>query len=422
MPEFSFSLRERESGRYYVNVNEIGGPFRTNYSLHTTRERIARRRMHKWEDLHMAGEWDPRDGAPGKGDRIPLLQAAKRFQDEYQEHVRESTAGNMKSALRGLMETTGENIPIGHVTPEHVRTHIQQMEGHAGTPGSAAQSTKRKRYGKLKRFFDWAGREGLIDRSPMEEVRRPRGESGDSYHVLSVGDARHLTRTVCREGPRWLLRMIELGLTTGMRRGEMRHLTWADVDTSALETIDPTAPKGSDVVQIKVTEGPNGWKPKQPPSLRTITVYPRGAALLRMLYEGQADGKRVILHGETGRVPGNSIIDKWMMRATKAAGMRPDRDVTLHDLRHTWFTWLLNDLEMAQKVPTVSRMGGHANIERTWSYVRTSDDGGEDLVLKSVGAQSGDGTREAVQRWMCGVPTELEMSAETARSEGQMHS
>jgi len=172
------------------------------------------------------------------------------------------------------------------------------------------------------------------------------------------------------------------------------------------------------VVQIEVTPGPGDWMPKQDASKRMITVYPRGAAVLRIRYDGQPDDELVMQRRDLGRVHSPTVTDKFLRRMTKAAGMRPERDVTLHDMRHTWFTWLLNDLEMAKSVPTVSRMGGHSNIERTWAYVQAGEEGGQGLVLKSVDAQQEDGAKEAVQAWMCGVPTEISQTTKIAAERG----
>jgi len=151
MPEFTFNLNRRESGRFYVNVNERGGPFRTNYSLLTSDKSTARQRLTRWERLHARGEWDPRDGAPDKGDRVPLRRAVDRFLSSYEDEVRLNTFKSMRGALNGLMETVGETTPAGHVTAEDVRKLLRDLSSYGDSqPGTAADSTRRKTYGKLK--------------------------------------------------------------------------------------------------------------------------------------------------------------------------------------------------------------------------------------------------------------------------------
>jgi len=89
---------------------------------------------------------------------------------------------------------------------------------------------------------------------------------------------------------------------------------------------------------------------------------------------------------------------------TKNAGLRPERDVSMHDMRHTWFSWLLNDLGLARKVPAISKMGGHSNIERTWKYVRVGSEAGRDAVYESLDLTSPSGREDEVRAWLTRAP------------------
>jgi len=412
MPEYTFNIVERASGRYYLNVNDRSSAFRTNYSLLTADRSTARQRMTRWERLCARGEWDPRKGAPGKGDRLPLEKATEKFLQAYKEEVRESTYQNMASALKRLKGRVGEDTPVATITAGDIREYLATLRGIASgaAAGTASQATRRDKYGKLNRFFAWLTEKGILDRSPTEKVRRPRKPQGNNFHVLTVGDARHLCRTISEAGDYWMLHIVELALSSGMRQGELKHLRWGDVETGPLQDLDPSAPAEDDVTTVEITDGPGDWKPKQHASYRTTAVYPRGAAVLALRWEGQDDSELVLKRRDLGRVPSQSTWDKWIRHHTTEAGMRPDRNVSLHDMRHSWFSWVLNHLGMAKKAPTVSEMGGHSNVQRTWSYVQASEDGGRSVVLQSVGASEGNERQTAVRKWLCGAPTQIARS------------
>lgn len=392
MTDYSFNLNEMD-GRYYANIYDPGSGWRTNLSLMTEQESVARQRLAKWERMAVAGEWDPRSGRPTSSKRTTLEQAAEMFLADYEKDRRESTYAMMESVLRQFRRQLGDDYPIGQVTADDVRAYITSLSarGSASPPGSAAQSTKRERFGKLHTFFRWLSRKEVIDRVPTESVERPRAEPGTSYNVLSPSDADRLLRAT--EG-RWMQAVIEVALSSGLRLGELAHLRWADVDTSGLD---------AGPVEIRVTprdssESERGeWRPKTPHSKRAVQVYPRGRSVLKSLWNGQ-DDETCVLREESEQVLRHGWVQARMREARRRAGF--SRDITMHDLRHTWFSWLLNDLGLARKAPAVSRMGGHAEISRTWSYVEASDEAGRDAVHESIGLKAPSGREEEVRAWL----------------------
>jgi integrase len=282
---------------------------------------------------------------------------------------------------------------VAQITADDVKAYITSLSarGNASPPGSAAQSTKRERFGKLHTFFEWLKGREVIDRVPTQELERPKTEPGTSYNVLSPADAdRLLTAT---EG-KWMQAVIEVALSTGLRLGELAHLRWADVDTSGLD---------HGPVEIRVTprgtdESERGeWRPKTPHSKRAVQVYPRGRSVLEALWDGQDEEACVLREG-----PEQPLRHGWVQARMREARERAgfSRDISMHDLRHTWFSWLLNDLGMAKKAPAVSRMGGHAEISRTWSYVEASDEAGRDAVHESIGLKAPSGREEEVRAWL----------------------
>jgi len=416
MSEYTFNLGE-DGGRYYARIYDPSDRWRTRLSLLTTQKSVARQRLAEWERMAARGEWDPRDGRPRKGQQLPIGQARTRFLSAYREEVRDVTARNMESALSMLVDALGEDKPIGHIRSSHIREFIQNLSSHGkgAPPGSASMSTKSQKYSYLNRFFGWLHEQGLLDRNPMAELSRPRvDDAAQTYEVLSPADATRLLRAcIADEGPAWWRHFIELAIASGLRLGELRHLKWSRVDREALETITPAAAEESDVCKIEVEpvrdDDGSLWRPKNRYSHRSVMVYPRGAAVLKVRWEAQgrpSDGWVFRAQRSTyeGRRPPRGQLQARMREYGRTAGLRPKRQVTIHDCRHTWFSWLLNDLGLARKAPAISEMGGHGQIEQTWSYVTAGEEAGREAVYESLGLTSPEGREEDVRAFLCGAP------------------
>lgn len=434
MPEYTFNLGESD-GRYYARIYDPSDGWRTRLSLLTEQKAVARQRLAEWERMAARGEWDPRDGRPRRGQRLPLQQAVTRFMEAYREEVREVTASGMEYTLGQLKRELGEGKPIGHVQSGHVRDFIQNLRsmGKGAPPGSASMSTKAQKYSHLNRFFSWLHEQGLLEKDPMAPLSRPSvDDSAQTYEVLSPTDATRLLRAAESEGaPRWWMDFVDLALASGLRLSELRHLRWSRVDTEALETVTPAAPTEGDLCQITVEEVrlPDGglWRPKNRYSHRSVMVYPRGAAVLKARWDAQRrpeDGWVFCAqngHYEGERPPRRQLQD-LMADYARVARLRPKRQVTIHDCRHTWFSWLLNDLGLARKAPAISEMGGHGRVEQTWSYVTAGEEAGRDAVYESLGLTSPEGREEDVRAFLSAPPTRLQEQApnptETTEKQG----
>lgn len=434
MSEYTFNLGE-DGGRYYARIYDPSDRWRTRLSLLTEQESVARQRLAEWERMAARGEWDPRDGRPRKGQRLPLEQAVTRFMEAYREDVRDVTARNMKSALSMLQDSLGGDKPIGHIRPTHIRSFIDNLSGHGkgAPPGSASQSTKSQKYSYLNRFFSWLHERGLLDRDLMGPLSRPKvDDAADTYEVLSPTEARRLLQAcVVDDGPAWWRHFVELALASGLRLGELRHLKWSRVDLEALAEITPATVQESDVcaIQVEPLRLSDGtlWRPKNRYSHRRVLVYPRGAAVLRARWEAQdqpSDGWIFRAQNGTykGRRPPRGQLQERMRKYGRTAGLRPQRQITIHDCRHTWFSWLLNDLGLARKAPAISEMGGHGQIEQTWGYVTAGEEAGREAVYESLGLTSPEGREEDVRAFLCGAPIgqqgDAQQKAEMPRSEG----
>jgi integrase len=143
-----------------------------------------------------------------------------------------------------------------------------------------------------------------------------------------------------------------LGLHAGLRREEIRFLTWKDIDLTG--------------AFLRVTAKPPGFSPKNHEE-RTVPLNQDILAYLRELRAAWPDAEWVCLNCEFGQW--SLGLTKWSRELFNAAGIERDHG-TLHRLRHTFGTRLLH---AGVDIETVRDLMGHADISTTGRYLSTTD-------------------------------------------------
>jgi len=227
----------------------------------------------------------------------------------------------------------------------------------------------------LHRAFRDAVRWQALSRNPADSADPPRPTGGPEMQTWTGAQLRRFLDHV--EGDRlagawWLL------ANTGMRRGEVLGLRWADVDldggllriTRTLITTD---------VQRKGSPGMAWGTPKTAKGRRTVALDPTTVAALRQhrarqlqerlaLGEGYAD-EDLVVAGPAGSPLHPKAISYYFTRESKRAELPRIR---LHDLRHTHATLALRAGVHAR---VVQERLGHANVSitlDTYSHVDLS--------------------------------------------------
>src|SRR5262245_45824844 len=199
---------------------------------------------------------------------------------------------------------------------------------------------------------------GVLFKNQAEQVKPPRPPSRE-IAILPKAEVATLLRSA---EPTWLYLPVLVGVTTGMRRGELLGLRWSDIDLKAARlTVNQS---------LERVKGKTGFKsPKTITSRRTITLpalaiealkehrATQGAERLRL---GLGKPALVCSHGDGSPIDPDSIT-KAFDRLIKAAGVRR---ITFHGLRHTHISHQLMD---GIHVKIVSERAGHASISTTLS-------------------------------------------------------
>jgi integrase len=193
------------------------------------------------------------------------------------------------------------------------------------------------------RAVDWHYR----DDNPCKGVKRLDVLTGPPRYLLAEEEERLMPELW--EGPIYLPRLVQLGLGTGMRQIEMRHLRKRDVDL-ARETLRVSDPK---------------WK-RDPRKTKGIPLSPEVSAMLREWME-MTESEWVFPSPQNARKPiSQPTINTALNRACERAGIT---GIGFHALRHAFGTRLG---EAGERLEVIAELMGHSKIEMTRIYVHPS--------------------------------------------------
>lgn len=244
-------------------------------------------------------------------------------------------------------------------------THIQSLYSRMlvsgrrdGRGGLSARSVVRYHqilHAALRQAVRWQ----LLIRNPADAVEPPRAARRE-IRTVTPAQARAVVGAAAETsiGP-----FVRLALLTGMRRGELLGLRWADVD------LEGGALHVQQTAQRILGQGIIFRQPKTRLSRRSIALSPDAVAVLRQhrrrqaearLLAGSAYGDRDLVFATglgTPVEPGN-LRRAWVgiARAAGVPGLR------IHDLRHAHATLMLSQ-GVHPKV--VSERLGHASVNIT---------------------------------------------------------
>lgn len=135
--------------------------------------------------------------------------------------VRPSTAARYEQIVRLHLAPALGRLPLAKLEPKHLEAHyrVKLQEGFA--PRTVVHFHR-----VLHGALGHALRQGLVTRNICDVVDPPRATRPE-LRVFTADQARRLLDTAAGDP---LEALYVLALTTGMRRGELLGLKWADVD------------------------------------------------------------------------------------------------------------------------------------------------------------------------------------------------
>jgi integrase len=292
-------------------------------------------------------------------------------------NLRQTTRAKLEYDLGPLRQRYGD-MPVQRLTKAHLDTLVGELV--AGGTKTARSRTRRpwSAVSVNKAIDAWAmmladaKQQGLVARNVAEHITHvaTRHKVVDTYTEAEVGA---LLAAIADDR---LAHAWELALS-GLRRGEVAGLRWADVDLKA---------KTLSIVNNRVSAGGTTVEndPKSAMSRRTLPLPDRlvsvlKAAKARQAAERLALGTGVfdyVVSNEAGEPYSPAVLSRYWRDAVKAAGVR---HIKLHAARHTCAT-----LMHLQGVPVavIAAWIGHKDASLTMRLYAHS----QTEALKAAGA------------------------------------
>ncbi|HXW29766.1 MAG TPA: site-specific integrase [Xanthobacteraceae bacterium] len=247
-------------------------------------------------------------------------------------------------------------MPVRQLTPTHIEAFEAQLQrdgyvkGRKAGQGLTAQTVLHV-HRTLSQGLAHAVKAGVLFKNPAEQVMPPRPPRRE-IAILSKAEVATLLRAA--EGTPLYLPVL-VGVTTGVRRGELLGLRWSDIDLKAARlTVNQS---------LERLKGKTTFKsPKTQGSRRAITLP---ALTVEALKEHRSAHPRIgtgeVVFSHEGIPWDPDSLTKAFDRLVDATGVRR---ITFHGLRHTHISHQLMD---GVHVKVVSERAGHANVSITLS-------------------------------------------------------
>ena len=230
--------------------------------------------------------------------------------------------------------------------------------------------------------FALALRRGIITRNPVDGLapsERPKQRNAKRIAVLDAKAIEKLTKAGGSE--RWRA-AIGLAGYAGMRLGEVRAVTWGNIDFE----------NGTITVSRSLLPDGTSKATKTAAGARTIPLLPalrRALAAWKLRSPRTGPSDLVICTAD-----GNHVAERNLRRALEQAKTKAklvssgEERLSWHSLRHSWASMLATDLELP--ATTLARLTGHTDAGFTLRVYARDRRGEaalvEDVLLRAAGA------------------------------------
>lgn len=249
-------------------------------------------------------------------------------------------------------------IPISEITRDRIEAYRTERIAAGLMP-----ATVNKEINKLAQILDVALAGELISSNPARAMKPLKDKRGRVPRALTKEEVCALM-SACDKHPELLLGhsrvMMATYLYTGMRRQELTYLQVEDVDLTARH------------IRIQASADPEGFITKS----RKARVIGIAASLVPILKPYMDKGGIYVFGGDQILIHPNSITRAFRVLADEA---KFPPSITLHSLRHTYITHLIDAGVSPRRV---QYLAGHARFSTTEKYLHVlpSDQIAEDVL------------------------------------------
>jgi integrase len=270
--------------------------------------------------------------------------------------VRESTYSRDKYLVTNHVKPSIGRVKLKNVNALHLQS-LYRERLDSGLSGSTVQKIHHVLHKALTQAMRW----DLIPRNHADSVKAPT-PTPKEMHPLSVLEARQLLEAA--RGDR-LEALYVLAIHTGMRRGELLALKWADVDLDlATVRVRRTLTRGEDgrgyVVGAATKSGKGRHVRLTPRAVEALKRHRARQAKEKLKVGGLYRDQDLVFAGEGGNpINPSNLRNRSFKPLLERTGLPR---ITFHDLRHTCAS-LLFQRNVHPKF--VQELLGHASVAIT---------------------------------------------------------
>ncbi len=370
------SLYKRNNKGNWISSHYDHQGRRRNLSTRTTDHRAAERILREREAksaLRREGVIDPRTDGYTAADRAPIQDHIEAYLEhcKQSDHAKRHLQGR-RAQLMGLLKDS-QVTRLADVTPELLQHRLKALRG------SRSPRTCNDHRAAWVAFFNWCVKTSRIPENPLSIVpkmnehldrkRERRALNDDEIHRLI-----HVTQDIDEQneaqyGPRWTPRSIIylVAVLTGLRRGEIKKLTWGDVDLEAYS------------ITIRVGVG----KAKRED---VIPIHPQAAEALASLKSAQLKPTDHVFK----TMPSFQTVQKDFGRAGITRKDEAGRIVDFHALRTTFGTNLAQQSVPPQHAQRLMRHADYRTTQNHYTKLEVTDTRKAVKRLQSIGPTGND--------------------------------
>lgn len=277
---------------------------------------------------------------------LGLAPADKKLDELIAEYLRHSRASGTAYSQRIAERVLGQFK--GFVATERLRhithLHIEKYKNWRRESGVLASSVNRE-MAVVKAMFNRGVEWGFLTRSPAQAVRKFKEPKRQARFFTKAEAAK-----IVESADETLRPLVIFLLHTGLRREELLHTTWRDIDLER---------------KVLTIQAKDGWRPKD----YEVRHIPLAAQALKVLHEspGPHEPQKPVFPDGTGEtLNADSLTHRFaaLLRELKLDG-------SLHSLRHSFASHLVMS---GTDLYTVSKLLGHSSIKTTEIYAHLAPD------------------------------------------------
>lgn len=310
----------------------------------------ADKKLKRLEEEWAEGTFDPWNPEQTQSEVLTVHEGIERFL-EAKDHLRQSTLDTYRQQLDAWATDLPPDLMLDHLDADHLEPYVWQADISA--------ASRCKRYRHLRAFLNWAQENDYLTDNPLSGLKKPKEEKKEPV-FLSPEDLEKLlketrnhaetTEDVAGRTPdvQWLIDTIKIAVSTGLRRGELVNLQWADIDFSA---------------EFLTVRNREDFRAKSGHERRVPLVGDALEVLQKRHRQRDPEDSDPVIVDRNREPVKPDRITKRFKDMVELAGL--DNRLHFHSLRHTCASWL-----SMKGVPlrTIQAIMGHSEISVTERY------------------------------------------------------